>query len=386
MTEINLKLTGIAPTGEAIGRADGLVLFVPFGLPGETVSVEIEHQRRNFGRARLVKVITPAPERVQPPCPHFGRCGGCQWQHIDYAAQITFKTNIVREQLERMGKFENPIVRDCLPSPVQFGYRNRIQLARSLKGKLGYLAERTHNVIEIEDCPIADPIINQALHDERILAIDVEDNIDLRIGTLMPDSENLQVSVNGKDTLYMSFEGLPFRVSAGAFAQVNTAVAEMLMREVLHAANVQSHERVLDLYCGGGLFTWPLALRCAQIVGVESSRVAVADARHNMEGLKQVSIIEGDVMDVLATPAIQANAWDLVVLDPPRAGVDRPALERLARLKAARIVYVSCDAATLARDGKYLREQGYTLVQAQPMDMFPQTHHVETVAIFQRSS
>ncbi len=378
----------MAPTGEAIGRAEGLVLFVPLGLPGEVVEVEITHKRRSFAHARLLRVVTPSPQRVEPPCSYFGHCGGCQWQHIDYAAQVAFKTGIVREQLQRVGKFENPDVRDCLPSPNQFGYRNRIQLALSPRGRLGYRAEKSHDIVEIESCAIAEPAINALVHDGPRIAKAANrfGEVELRIGTLSSDDETMQINVNAKSPLYMTVEGLPLRVSEGAFSQVNTAASETLMQEVLKATATQPHERVLDLYCGGGLFTWPLALRCKEVVGVESSPVAVADARHNLAELKNTTIIQGDVVDVLASQAVYGMAWDVVVLDPPRAGVERWALERLARLRAPRLVYVSCDAATLARDAQYLADQGYGLDYAQPLDMFPQTHHVETIAKFSRYS
>ena len=376
----------MAPTGEAIGRADGLVLFVPLGLPGEVVEVEITHQRRNFAHAQLINVVTPSPQRVTPPCPYFGHCGGCQWQHIEYSAQVAFKTGIVREQLQRVGKVVNPTVRDCLPSASPLGYRNRIQLALSPRKHLGYRAERSHDIVEIEQCPIAEPAINDIVRDapRLVRAATRFGEVELRTGTLSPDDETVQINVNTNTALYMTVEGLPFRVSEGAFSQVNTAMAEVLMQEVLKASAVQPHERVLDLYCGGGLFTWPLAMRCKEVLGVESSPIAIADARHNLAGLSNTNIIQGDVVDVLATQVVYGTAWEVIVLDPPRAGVERWALERLAKLRAPRLVYASCDPATLARDALYLQEQGYRLDYAQPLDMFPQTHHVETVAKFSR--
>lgn len=376
----------MAPTGEALGRAEGLVIFVPYGLPGEKVEIEIVHQRRNFARAHLLRVIEPVAARVTPPCPHVGRCGGCQWQHIDYAAQVQFKTEIVREQLTRMGKFSQPPVQPCLPCPKPFGYRNNIQLVMSPRGRLGYRAAQSHYVVEIDRCPIADESMNEWLakarpaNPQRLHPNAAAHEVDLRIGV-----QTGERSFDTRQTIHERVGEWTFQVSPEAFFQVNTAMAEVLVQQVLAYAKLKPSDRVLDLYSGVGLFTAPLAAQAQQVVGIEASPIAVRDAQHNLASLANVRIIEADVALALGRSSVKQQAWDVVVLDPPRAGVERPALELMAALQAPRIVYVSCDPATLARDARYLCDHGYVLRAAQPLDMFPQTYHVETIAYFELS-
>jgi 23S rRNA (uracil1939-C5)-methyltransferase len=360
MTTIELALTNIAATGEAIGRtADGLVLFVPHALPGEVVEAEIVHRRKKFGRGRLVRVVQASSQRTTPRCAYFGACGGCQWQHMAYPSQLRFKTQIVREQLTRLGKLESPNVRECIASPCEYGYRNHIQLVASPNGKLGFYAEGTHDVVEIDSCVIAEEAINQSLANRHTSNA----NLDLRTGLTEKIGSHSYV------------------LSAASFFQVNSYVAPLLVNEVMAALNLQSTEDVLDLYCGVGLFTLPISESARAVLGVESSPSAVADARMNLRGHGNARLLLADVGQALGYKDVTRNRWDAIVLDPPRAGVAPQALVSLAKLHVAKLIYVSCDPATLARDLKYLCANGYTLSYAQPLDMFPQTHHVETVAV-----
>ena len=357
---IKLTLINMAPTGEAIGRSDdGLVVFVPYALPGEVVEVKIVHQRKNFARGKIVNLVQAAPERAEPPCYYFGRCGGCQWQHVAYPAQLRFKTQIVREQLTRLGKLSDPDVRDCIPSPRELNYRNHIQLVASPYGKLGFYAEGTHNVVEIDQCLIADEALNAKLaesHESKV-------GVDLRMG----DTEKVGT--------------YSYAVSPESFFQVNSQVAALLVAEVMRALDLTGNEDVLDLYCGVGLFTLPIAEYARAVLGVENSETAMDDARMNLRGRSNMRLLLADVMQAMYSKDISRNKWDAVVLDPPRAGMEHEALVGLGKLQAPKIIYVSCDPATLSRDLKYLCANGYALVYAQPLDMFPQTHHVETVAV-----
>lgn len=363
---VTLALIDIAPSGEALGRHEGMVIFVPFGLPGEQVEVEITEQKRNFARGQIVQVLQAAPARVHPSCQYFGVCGGCEWQHIDYAAQVQFKTKIVREQLTRLGKLSEPNVLPCIPSPNAYGYRNHARLARSVQGKPGYRAAGSHDVIEVDDCPILEEAVNAQLR--QIAGQEVKlASTELDLSTTSP---TIQVGA------------FTYQVSPDAFFQVNTQVASLLVAEVLRALALRRKERVLDLYCGVGLFTVPIAAQAKAVIGVEANPVATEDARRNAAAFPQAKIITDTVENALKRKEIRQQRWDAVVVDPPRAGVERKALAQIVTLHPPKLIYVSCDPATLARDAKVLCENGYSLLVAQPLDMFPQTHHVETVAVF----
>lgn len=371
-----LELTAMAPTGEAIGRApDGRVVFVPYGLPGEQVEVQLTHERKRFARARLLRVLRASPERTTPPCPHFAHCGGCDWQHLVYPAQLRYKTDAVREQLVRLGRIQDPPVRPCLPAPAPYGYRNRIQLVGAADGRWGYRARKTHVVTPIAECAIAAPELNALLQTLRAQPGELAD---------------LRLSDEGASRLY---PGSPprtitvgrwrYRVPGDVFFQVNTAVAALLIEEVLRAAEPTPSSNFLDLFCGVGLFTVPLAEHAAFVLGVEVDAQAARVAAENLRGLP-AEVWAMDVGQALKRAALRRRVWRGVVLDPPRGGVEAQALAAISRLNAPRLVYVSCEPATLARDARRLLDAGYHLDYVQPLDMFPQTRHVECVARFTR--
>jgi len=365
---IFLTLTGMAPKGEALGRHEGLVIFVAGGLPGEVVRVQIIEQHTSWARASLLEVLQPAPERVAARCRHFDRCGGCNWQHVEYTAQLAFKTNIVREQMARIARLPDANVRDCLGSPSPYGYRNTARLAVAPDGRVGYRMPASHEVLAIEECPILEPALQQELGELRGLRLDPGDEVVLRV-----PAEPLRV---GKFDYFVSID---------SFFQVNSAMAGQLVNEVMAALALEGGESVLDLYAGVGLFTLPIAAavgRQGRVLAIESSPSAVADGRRNAAAFPQVAWLEARVEEGMARPEVAATGWQRLLLDPPRRGVDRDALRAMAALRAAVIVYVSCDPATLARDTQLLGEHGYRLHAAQPLDLFPQTAHVETVARF----
>lgn len=367
---VTVELTDIAPTGEAIGRVDGVVIFVPFGAPGDRAEVLITERKRTFTRGRLLRLLEAAPQRVTPACPYFTVCGGCEWQHLPYTEQVRLKTEHVRSHLMRIGKLVEPTVLPCLPSPQPYGYRNHARLQRTAAGAIGYRAARSHQVVAINTCPILEPELDEAI---QRLAVDppttAAGEIQLRVA--MP----------------LSIGAYTYHVAPDAFFQANTAIAAQLVKAVLAALMLQGNEQVLELYCGGGLFTIPVADAGASVLGVEANEAAIADAQTNAEvaGVRErITLLTAPVEEALTHPTVLERQWDAIVLDPPRAGVAPTALTALLTLAAPQIVYVSCDPATLARDAQILCTNGYRLCYAQPFDMFPQTHHVETVALFER--
>ena len=362
-----LELTGIAPTGEAIGRYQGMVVFVPYGLPGETVRVHLVERKRSFARGEIVERLDDSPQRIAPTCPYFGVCGGCDWQHVAYEEQLHFKTAIVAEQLARIGKIADPPVRPCLGSPAAYEYRNHVRLHATPDGDVGYRAARSHAIVLVRDCPICEPGLRRqvaaAAHAQDLREHGGE--IELRAWEHV-----IRVGPHA------------YRASKGAFFQANTAVARLLVDAVLEALAPKGSEHVLDLYCGVGLFTIPIGRRVAHVVGIEASRTAAADGEWNMaEAGVAGQIVADDAAEALRSPQIANHPWDAVLLDPPRTGVDADALEALIALGAPRLLYVSCEPATLARDLRQLASHGYHLEWAQPFDMFPQTRHVETLAV-----
>ncbi len=422
---IELTITALSHAGEGIGRYGGLAVFVPFALPGETVQVEIVENKKRFARARLVEVLVPAPERRVPRCPHHFQlappegftsyrpslaCGGCQLQHLDYAAQRAFKQRTVIEQLSRVGGLADPPVRPTLPSPAEYNYRNHAQFSLAGEGRLGFWSADSRRVIAIREChqiepPLAELFLHIAADPAQVPALErvnlragaegetlvvleagaeaPEVELDLSVDAALLREDGSALALAGRDYLIFEVRGRSFRVSAGSFFQVNTAMAQQLVDLVLEALALQQGEAVLDLYSGVGLFTAFLAPIAGRVVGVESFAPAVADAAVNLDEFDNVEIYEAAVEDVL--PGL-AGPFDAVLLDPPRAGCTPEGLDALLATQVARIVYVSCDPATLARDAKRLVAGGYTLSWAQPLDMFPQTYHVECVALFNRNS
>lgn len=368
---VTVTLTDMAQTGEAIGRIDGVVLFVPFGLPGDQAEVLLTERKRNFARGQLVRLLEPSPQRVTPLCPHFTICGGCEWQHIPYAEQLRLKEANVRTHLTRIGKIASPNVRPCLPSPTPYAYRNHARLQSSTTGAIGYRAARSHEVVAIEACPILEPALNAELRH-----------------LIAPDQPAAPGEFELRVAMPLRIGDYTYHISPQAFFQANTPVAAQLVTEVLQALALHGHEQVLELYCGVGLFTIPIATAVGSVVGIEANAAAVADAHQNAlaaDVLARVEFITAPVEQAINDPALAQRAWDAIVLDPPRAGVAPAVLTTLLNFAAPTLVYVSCDPATLARDAQLLGANGYHLHYAQPLDMFPQTHHVETVALFARA-
>ena len=396
-TRLRLTLDSLAPTGEAIGRADGMVIFVPFGLPGESVEVEITFRRRSFARGRLLSVVDASPERVAPACAHFTVCGGCDLQHMPYPAQLAFKTGAVREQLVRLGKFARPDVRACLPSPRPLAYRNNIQFVVSAQGGFGYRAEGSHQVVAIDACPITAPEVLEAARQAVATGPKPGTGLEVRAGLRgggrsailrrMPVAENNPQAVLD-EPLWESVGDFEYRFAADSFFQVNPFAAEVLVAEAIAAADPQPGQRALDLFCGVGLFTLPLARGAGQALGVEVNSDAVDFARYNaMRGglTEHAAFVRASALAGLKLEAVRAQRWDILLVDPPRAGLDRPVLDAMLALEPQRLVYVSCDPATFARDAALLEAGGYALAYAQPVDVFPQTRHVEVVARFDRT-
>ncbi|MCD6303299.1 MAG: class I SAM-dependent RNA methyltransferase, partial [Anaerolineae bacterium] len=402
--EITLSLVSMAHGGDAVARFNGQVVFVRGGIPGERVRARVTERQKHFLRAKVIDVLEASPDRVTPPCPHAALCGGCQWQHISYQRQTAIKADIVREALTRIGGVAEPRVRPMIPAAFPFAYRNNIQVRRTPQGSLGFQERESHRVVPIEHCLLAHPLIDdrwQALEDASVPFERASLRVGIRTGESLialeadqrPDPRALSQGswvwlhndgwerLRGKPWYHEELAGQRYRVSAGSFFQVHTSQAEQLVRLVLEMLTPQPGDSVLDVYCGVGVFALQLADHVRRVLAIESAPPAIADARVNGAGHENVSWHLAAAEQAIAE---LDGPWDKAVLDPPRAGCAPQVLQSLARMRVERIAYVSCEPSTLARDVKRLQNLGYHLVHVQPVDMFPQTFHVETVALIQR--
>ncbi len=444
---LELAIEDLAFGGEGVGRADGYVVFVRGGLPGDRLRVRVVEARGRFGRAVIDEVLVASPDRVDPPCPYFGRCGGCRLQHLAYSAQLAFKEKQVRDCLERLGGLGSFELRPILPAPEPYGYRNKMEFTIANEPpSIGlHAAERYDVVLDIERCLLQSEPMNALLDEfrrqvrERALAVydpvtergllrfvmmregrhtgeamvnivgaapDVErvapvaDALRARVPAtasvvLNVNAKKASVAVGseehvllGRETITESLGGLSFQVSANSFFQTNTVQAERLFALVEAACASEGHETIIDLYSGTGAISLLLARGCRRVYGIEVAPAAVADAVRNARanGIENCTFLTGEVRHVLPALIADGVRADTVVADPPRAGFHPKALATLAALGPARIVYVSCNPSTLARDVGDLVRRGYRLEWVQPVDMFPQTPHIEAIARLRRAA
>lgn len=393
--------------GSFVGRSeDGKAVFVPFVLPGERVRVIVTDEKRNFARGTLLDLLRMSPARITPRCPHFGECGGCHYQHLDYSAQLEIKRAIVLDQFRRIGKLNDLTVKEVIPSPDEWNYRNTVQFHVSQRGKLGFQKSSSSDTIEVTQCHLPQqPILDlwpqldldPELQLERVsirvgsdgevlvgleseLAETPDFSLDfpLSVVLLRPDRD---IVLSGEPTSRFTVRGSEFIVSARSFFQVNLQQAEAMVEYVLGLVEFSKDMTVFDLYCGVGLFSRFIAPLVKDLVGVELSESACNDFAANMDVFDNTSLYIGSVEEIL--PGLNTNP-DVVILDPPRAGVAPRALQALVKVSPKHIVYVSCDPTTLARDCRALVDGGYQVESIQPFDLFPQTYHVETVCLLTR--
>lgn len=405
--EIEIELTSLVYGGDAMGRLpDGRAFFVAFGLPGEHVRARVVEEKRGFARGELLEVLRSSPRRILPRCPHFGVCGGCHYQHMAYADQLAAKEAIVREQLTRIAGLADPPVLPIIPSPAPWNYRNAVQFHLDPAGKVGYEKSASHQVVAIRECHLPEGPLNDLWPHLEFEPGSGLERLELRLGNYEdillemdgaepnpPDfsvdfpisavyhSPAGQMVLSGVDYTLIEVQGYPFQVSAGSFFQVNTVQAAAMVNHLLELAQPRPESTVLDVYCGVGLFSAFLAPRAGRVIGVEVSPDACEDFAANLNQFENVDLYQGLAEEIL--PYLDVHP-DCIVVDPPRAGVERAALDALISMGAPRLVYISCDPSTLARDTQRLLKAGFHLVKVTPFDMFPQTFHVECMALFER--
>jgi 23S rRNA (uracil1939-C5)-methyltransferase len=410
---LTVRLDKLTYGGDALGRLpDGRAAFVPFALPGELVSIRTQDDKRGHVRAELVEVLELSPDRIMPKCRHFftpdstSSCGGCHYQHLPYTAQLAAKTDILSDQLRRIGKIATPPVDRMVPSSIEWGYRNHIQFHLSQAGKLGYVDIHGRNVLPITECHLPEPPLNVLwpklafdpdLGLEHVsLRLGMEEQVLLVLESRSPDPPELELETDlsvvhlvdedavvmaGDDHLVMLVNGRPFHVSAASFFQVNTAMAEKMVAFLLEQLPSTPATTLLDVYCGVGLFSAFFASHLGRLIGIESSPSACEDFTINLDEFDNVELYQAPAEDVL--PILEIKP-DIVILDPPRAGLEKRVLDALQVLGPRQIAYVSCDPSTLARDAAHLITGGFRLLQVKPFDLFPQTYHIESISIFEK--
>lgn len=376
-----LQIDSLAAGGDGVGRdGDGRVVFVPFTAPGDRVRVRVVGIHDRFVNAQVEELLEPSPSRTDPACAVFGSCGGCAWQHIEYSAQLEAKAAIVREAFVRIGGFSLPSDLEVTPSPSAYGYRSRARVLVE-NGRVGFRRRRSHAVCPTDRCPILVPALQSELAalartpPERDGEWELSHGDDRARACSLPEGDDRPIT--------LSVAGAKISVSAGVFTQSNSALLEELSRAVRSAAGEGA--LAFDLYAGAGFFTVGLAHSFERVIAVESNRRAAADLELNLiaNGCSSVTVIDESLEDVLDSGHFEGLRPDAVVLDPPRTGLPPGAADALAELEPRRIVYLGCDPATQARDVRNIAGNGFDLIGVEAFDLFPQTPHVESLAVLE---
>ena len=420
MREIILDLDRLAYGGAALGRSsDGRAVFVPFGLPGERVRVRPVEGKRGFIRAELLEVLAASPQRIAPKCRHFETCGGCHYQHMPYEAQLSAKAEVLRDQLQRIGKIADPPAGSMVACPQPWNYRNHVQFHLTEDGRLGYVRAGVganekdpsgKDVLPVSECHLPEAQLGALWPQLSFEPGTTVERVSLRAGVddlllvlesqqLEPPEMELEAGISvvhlvggdalvmaGEDHLHMQVLDQSFRVSAASFFQVNTPMAGRMVEHLLGVLPLPVGT-LLDVYCGVGLFSAFLAPRCERLIAIESSESACEDYGANLDAFDHVELYQGTAGVVVPALAEQVgkstHGQTTVLVDPPRAGLDRRSVDGIVNLRPGTIAYVSCDPATLARDAARLVAGGYRLTQVTPFDLFPQTYHIESISLFE---
>lgn len=418
--DFSVKIDSLSFGGSGVGRISGKVVFVPYSAPGDDIKVRITKETKGFAEGDIVEFISASPLREDPPCPLHSICGGCNWLHIPYKEQLKAKEEIFKDILRRIGKIDPSIVLPAQPSPLELNYRSRVQF-KVLENKIGFYKRESHELVEIPECPLAHPLINRILKGLRgiwppsrssITRVDINvspsdgngivsiylserSNFDFnrffrRLTDSIPEFTGLIVhtgkeeKISGSSYLFSQEGAFRFRASEGSFSQVNYQQNLNMKDYILSLADLKGDETVLELYSGGGNFTIPIAGRAGKIIGIEVGKSSISDASENarINNIKNATFIHATAekgLREIQNSKLKTQRFDLVVIDPPRDGCSKEVIEGIVSFKPKKIIYVSCNPSTLARDLGRFQTMGYTAKSSRPFDMFPQTYHIESV-------
>lgn len=400
MKKIELNIEKLDHYGRGIARIDGKTVFVENALPTETVIASITKEKKNFIEGETIDFINKSNDRIEPICPYYNECGGCNIMHIDYNNQLEFKENKVKEVLNKFCNYDN--VKSIIGTN-QYNYRNKITL--QVKEKIGYYKKKSYELVVIDKCYIADEKINSIINELKNIDLSNVNQIVIRttnkesmlvfyskkviksdVNKLNVDTiiciTDKQTILKGKGYIEEEIKGIRYVISPTSFFQVNTNGMINLYDKVLEYCGLNGNENLLDLYCGTGTIGIYLSKYCNKVFGIELNKEAIKDALVNNEinNLNNIDFKSGDVKEVLKTNNFIP---DIIVVDPPRAGLDSKVVEQIISLKPKKLVYVSCDVITLARDLNLLKEY-FNIKEVTPVDMFPNTYHVECVSLLER--
>lgn len=445
---ISLTIDGLTHEGHGVGKYRGYTLFVKGALPNETVKVKVIKVKKRFGYARLMQMIEASPERTRPPCPIYASCGGCQLQHVTYAEQLRQKEQLVRDNLERMGGLDlkKINIHPTLGMQDPWRYRNKAQVpVGEAEGGLmtGFYRQGSHEIIAMQECLIQHEqndqviqkvreichrmgmtafkeqehkgllrhvVVKYGFHTDELMIVLITNGEQIPEEQAMikdlrqafPNLKSIVQNINTKKTnvifgdktkllwgeeyIYDQIGDIRFAISARSFYQVNPVQTEVLYEQALQYADLQGHETVIDAYCGIGTISLFLAQKAHRVLGVEIIPEAISDAKRNakLNSIENVTFAVGEAEKVIPWWKAQGVMADVIVVDPPRKGCDDTLLQTIIEMKPEKVVYVSCNPATLARDLKILEAGGYATKEVQLVDMFPQTMHVETVVLMSR--
>lgn len=436
----------MAHEGQGIGKINGKTVFIENAIMGEKCRIEIVKSKKSYAIGKVIEILEPSPYRVIPACTNARECGGCSLLHMSYEGQLVFKTEKVKDSLRRIGHIHAPVC-DTLGMKRPWQYRNKTQHPVGMVKNdvvIGFYEKGTHNIVETKECLLQHPLVNDVLSAVRFWMVEsgipaydeiahqglirhVVTRVGYKTGDVMvvlvvngrevPSTKSLidklirkisaiksivinantkktnvimgdeNITLYGNPYIYDYIADIRYRISPLSFFQINPIQVEVLYNKALEYAGLTGNETVIDLYCGIGTITLFLAKRAKKVYGIEIVPQAIADAKYNaeMNGFDNVEFIQGAAETIMPKMAAEGIKPDVIVIDPPRRGCDETTLDAMVKASPDRIVYVSCNPATLARDLRYLEDRGYKTQKVQPIDMFPQTHHVECVAIIQRS-
>jgi len=443
-----IEISGMTHEGQGVGRIDNFTVFVDGPIKGEEVEIKIIEVKKNYAVGKLVKILKASPDRVEPLCKVYNRCGGCSLQHMSYDATLKFKTDLVTENIRRIGGLQGVVVHDTIGMDNPFNYRNKAQFPVGIqRGELvvGFYAKRSHDIvnshmclIQHSDCDKAKLIVKRFLEENKISIYDEttgkglvrhimtrvgfktgemmvvlvingntlpkQDLLVKRLTAEMPQIKSIVLNINtantnvilgsknivlfGEENITDYIGNFKFKISPLSFYQVNPVQTELLYNKALEYAGLTGEETVFDLYCGIGTISLFLSQKAKKVYGVEVVEDAIRDAQENakLNGVDNVEFIVGEAEKIIPDMYDKGIRADVVVVDPPRKGCDGVVLDTLVNMSPERIVYVSCNPATLARDMAFLSERGYEVLEVQPVDMFPWSSHVECVTLMCASS
>ena len=387
-----LELTGWGTLGDTLAQFEDGAINVFGGIPGERVVARIlryRRRRQDHVSGIVTEVLTPSRHRVDAPCAYFGMCTGCQWQHIDYDHQLELKRNRVRDSLAEYTRLQAVCVKPTLPSPQLMNYRNHARFTVRNQGQMGFINRLSRRFVKVDDCMIMAPWINEALRalqgrSGETTQLSVRYGVNTGDWLIQPLMHSPEIPLaTGQKHYVERLMGHDLRIGSPSFAQVNTPQAEQMMLLVRDRLQLTGQELLVDAYAGVGTFAVVLASSVRKVIAIEESAAAVKDAAVNTRGIENLDFLRGKTEEVLKE---LEETPDAVILDPPRVGCHPDTLSALVQRPARRIAYVSCDPETLARDLAVLVEGGYRVETVEPIDMFPQTHHVECLTVLRHGA